>query len=103
MKFKHITGASGTSLQGYVEVTYATLKRVFGAPTCDGDGYKVDAEWLLKFADGTIATIYNYKDGKNYCGAKGTPKTKITNWHIGGNDQRAVYRVQEALEALELA
>jgi hypothetical protein len=87
---------NGTCLQGYVDVTYAKLKSKFGKPL-DGDGYKVDAEWVVKFKDGTVATIYNYKDGKNYCGKSGTPKTQITDWHIGGNSKRAVALVEAAL------
>ncbi len=74
----------GTSLQGYVEVSFKDLKRMFGEPT-DGDGYKVDAQWLVMTPSG-VGTVYNYKDGKNYCGRDGTPKTKITEWHIGGTN-----------------
>jgi hypothetical protein len=89
---------SGTSLQGYVNVTYATLKKVFGKEHGDGDGYKVDAEWMLQFSDGVVATIYNYKDGKNYCGRSGLAKSKITDWHVGGNSARAVANVEAMLE-----
>lgn len=72
-----------TSLVGEIAVDYATLKRFFGQPT-GSDGYKSDAEWEIEFEDGKVATIYNWKDGKNYNGKDGLPKTKITNWHIGG-------------------
>jgi hypothetical protein len=85
--------ANGTSLQGYIDCTYAKLKSKFGK-ALEGDGYKVDAEWIVKFKDGTVATIYNYKDGKNYCGASGLAKTKITDWHIGGASSRAVALVE---------
>jgi hypothetical protein len=74
---------NGTSLQGYIDVSYKELKRIFGKPT-DGDGYKVDAEWVVELSNGDVATIYNYKDGKNYNGSVGTPKTKIRGWHVGG-------------------
>lgn len=90
----------GTSLQGYVQCEYAVLKNLFGKPT-DGDGYKVDAEWLLKTPFG-YATIYNYKDGKNYCGTEGTPKTKITDWHIGGANKEVAILIQTAVEAYYL-
>ena len=90
---------NGTSLQGYVDVTYATLKKVFGKEHSDGDGYKVDAEWDLQFSDGVVATIYNYKDGKNYCGRSGLAKSKITEWHVGGTSKRAVANVEAMLEA----
>ena len=99
---------NGTSLQGYVNVTYAQLKRVFGQEHSTGDGYKVDAEWMLKFEDGTVATIYNYKAGKNYCGETGKAKTKITDWHVGGRNPRALALVEAVLggrdpHALKLA
>ena len=99
MKFKQATGSqvNGTHLQGYVKVTYAELKRVFGKEHCDGDGYKVDAEWMLEFDNGTVATIYNYKDGKNYCGRSGLAKSKITDWHVGGISKDAVKCVERAL------
>jgi hypothetical protein len=80
----------GTSLQGYIDISYSSLVNKFGAPTFpDGDGYKVDAEWVLTHL-GTVITIYNYKDGKNYLGGRGKKKEKIRNWHIGGRGERAV-------------
>lgn len=87
----------GTSLQGEILLTFAELKAAFGKPT-SGDGYKVDAQWILRDPEtGTLATIYNYKDGKNYLGSSGTPKTKITEWHIGGRDKQAVHLVYSLL------
>lgn len=102
MKFKTHNysriNSTGTSLVGYINISYAVLKKVFGSPTT-GDGYKVDAEWNILFADGTVATIYNYKDGKNYCGArKGTSKTKITNWHVGGKSDLALENIKLTLD-----
>lgn len=87
-----------SSFQGYVYTEYKTLCKVFGKPS-EGDGYKVDAEWLIRFENGTVATIYNYKNGKNYLGSNGTPKTKITEWHIGGFTTDAVDLVRKTLEA----
>jgi len=75
-----------SSLAGYVDVTYAKLVRLFGKPL-GGDGYKVDAEWEVEFEDGLRCCIYNYKNGKNYNGISGTPKTKITDWHIGSHHE----------------
>ena len=71
----------GTSLAGYVDVGYARLVEVFGEPN-EYDSYKTDAHWALRFEDGTIATIYNYKDGKNYLGEEGKAVADIRNWHI---------------------
>ena len=96
-----IDSVCGTSLQGYIYATYADLVAAFGEPHTNGDGYKVDAEWILQFADGTIATIYNYKDGKNYMGDDGEAVESITDWHVGGTSDRARHRVADALaEAL---
>ena len=89
--------ADGTSLQGHVTATYAELVDLFGKPT-DGDKQKVDAEWYVLFEDGTFATIYNYKDGKAYCGEAGKATESITDWHVGGIDAKSVARVQIAID-----
>lgn len=79
----------GTSLMGEIDCSYYLLKRLFGNP-CNGDGYKIDAQWCLRFPCGTIATIYNYKTGKNYNGKSGQATSRIRDWHIGGHDLKAV-------------
>ena len=86
----------GTHLVGEIDADYMELVELFGEPT-NGDGYKVDAEWTVKFKDGTIATIYNYKTGKNYNGAEGEETEKIRDWHIGGHDKNAYERVMEVI------
>ena len=75
-------GVGGTYLIGEVICSYDKLVEVFGEPL-EGD-YKTDAEWHLKFSDGQVATIYNWKNGKNYCGDDGIDVEEITTWHIGG-------------------
>ena len=82
----------GTSLMGYIEASYAKIVSIFGIPD-DGDGYKVDAKWGIKLTSGHIATIYNYKDGKNYNGEEGTDVELITDWHIGGNVREVVKEI----------
>lgn len=100
--FKMGGDANMTSLQGYVKTTYAKLVECFGKPTCDGDGYKVDAEWIITFADGVVATIYNYKDGRNYCGEEGLAVEDITEWHVGGHNGTGVEsRVKECLAGVK--
>ena len=79
---------NGTCLQGQIKASYGDLKKKFGQPT-NGDEYKTKAEWEIEFEDGTVATIYDWKDS--------TPLSKITDWHIGGDDQKAVRLVKEAL------
>jgi hypothetical protein len=81
----------GTSGQGCVVVTYATLVEAFGEPL-EGDGYKTDAEWVLE-AEGITATIYNWKNGRNYNGPQGGLDVEnIVRWNVGGYDQQA-YRL----------
>lgn len=87
----------GGHLIGYIDVTYARLVKEFGHPNSDGDGYKTDAEWNMRFSDGTIATIYNWKDGKNYLGRNGMKVENITDWHVGGEDSKALSYVKEVL------
>ena len=80
---------NGTCLQGSIKADYHNLEKLFGEPTI-GDGYKTDAEWEIEFEDGIVATIYNWKNGKNYNGENGIPITEITNWNVGGREQKAV-------------
>jgi hypothetical protein len=91
---------NGTSLQGHIQANYADLVQAFGEPT-NGDEYKVDAEWNIVFSDGTRASVYNWKDGINYCGESGTPTEQITDWHIGGFNQDSVYRVSGVLSLIK--
>jgi hypothetical protein len=80
-----------THLVGYIQCTYEDLVHLFGNPLEDGfDNYKSDAEWHLQLADGRIATIYNYKNGKNYCGALGMDAKDITKWHVGSKNASVI-------------
>jgi hypothetical protein len=76
--------STGTYFIGGVICSYDKLVEVFGKPM-EGS-YKTDAEWSLKFSDGEIATIYNWKNGRNYCGDDGMDVEEITTWHIGGRN-----------------
>jgi hypothetical protein len=88
---------NGTHGQGNVTAAYKELCSLFGKPTA-GDGYKVDAEWAVMFDDGTVATIYNWKNGKNYEGENGLPVEQIEYWNIGGMTSQAATNVQIALD-----
>jgi hypothetical protein len=87
-------GMSG--YRGAVDIAYKKLVEVFGEPEpCDG---KMDAHWTLLFPDKAIATIYNYKDGKNYLGSEGTATSRLRDWHIGGHrGNNVVNRVAKIL------
>ena len=88
----------GTSFKGYLFATFETLKKVFGAPS-EGDGYKIDAHWEVEFEDGTVATIYNWKNGVNYCGVEGQHLKHIVDWHIGGHSMNAEQEVKAAIRS----
>lgn len=92
-----VSATTGTCLQGEINCAYSDLVDLFGKPY-DGDGYKVDAEWVIRFDDGQIATIYNWKNGVNYLGNEGTPTEQITDWHIGGDERGVVNRIRILLD-----
>lgn len=91
----------GTSLQGYMDISYEELCKKLGKPNMEGDPYKVDAEWGIKFSDGTVATIYNYKTGRRYLGDEGLDVEDIRDWHIGGHNKSIVARVCKLLNTKE--
>ena len=74
-------GGHGGSLQGYIDITYKELVDAFGEPH-DTMGDKTLAEWFFK-DNGVPFTIYDYK---NY----GMDVHSIRDWHIGGEDSKAV-------------
>ena len=69
----HDISKVGTSLQGYVQCSYDDLVNTFGTPTIEGGmETKIEVEWNLTFYDPSkhfdevqIATIYNWKNGKD--------------------------------------
>ena len=86
----------GGHLLGGVDTSYKNIVAKFGKPNEKNDGYKTDAEWLI-MTDKGHATIYNYKDGKNYLGKEGLNKTDITEWHIGGENQEVADIINDYL------
>jgi hypothetical protein len=84
----------GTCLQGEIKCAYADLVAVFGEPNARGDEHKIDAEWVMTFTSfgfsREVATIYNYKTGRNYLGAEGRAVEDIADWHVGGANGSSV-------------
>ena len=80
--------ANGTSLQGYVETTLEVLEGRFGEGLGGGD--KTTREWVLEFSDGTVATIYDWKEY--------TTPTGMYSWHIGGKTKQAVWNAEAAIK-----
>jgi len=88
---------NGTHYLGLIDVDYNLLVSKFGEPSDSFDDYKSDAEWQIMFEGNSVATIYNWKDGKNYCGEDGIPVEQIKEWHIGGRDIRVNRWVKDYL------
>lgn len=85
-----------TGLRGYIDAGYDRLVKVFGEPI-EGE-YKTSAEWHIQFGDGIIATIYDYKTGKNYLGDEGLDAEDTRDWHVGGRTGKIVVdRIKELL------
>ena len=92
------TNVNGTHLQGYINASYDMLTEALGYPLEEGfDDMKSDAEWTIEFDDGAVATIYNWKNGKNYLGANGLNLCDMTQWNIGGRSEEVLARVQDLI------
>ena len=91
MKFTKNADTNGTYLQGYLPATFEDLEAVFGESAGAGD--KTTQEWSLKFADGTVATIYDWKEYD-------TPRG-LYKWHVGGASKQALVRVRQAFNELK--
>jgi hypothetical protein len=90
--------AHGTGLQARLHnLTYATIVDTFGEPSEHFDDYKSDAEGVIHFIDGLVATLYNYKNGRNYNGPDAPSKYDITTWNVGGNNHEVVLRLRQLL------
>ena len=89
----------GTHLVGYIECDYQTLVDCFGEPKPEHcDGYKTDVEWRV--AENSLSypiAIYNWKNGKNYCGRFGLPVKDITRWNVGGKNSSDVILIEQVL------
>lgn len=83
-----ISAANGTHLQGYVETTYDRLVELFGVGLGSGD--KTTQEWILEFSDGTVATVYDWKEYSTPLG--------MYSWHIGGTTKQAVWNAEAAIK-----
>tara|TARA_R110001592_G_scaffold71364_5_gene218227 strand:- start:153 stop:2051 length:1899 start_codon:yes stop_codon:yes gene_type:complete len=83
----------GTSRQGELDGYYKNeIEEVFGPPSWDQGSAddKVQVEWVIKFPDGTIATIYDYKQYN-------VDPEDIDYWSIGGRGPLAEYYVKKAM------
>lgn len=88
--------AMDTSYKGCLDVSFSTLVDIFGPPSI-ADEFKVDAQWLIKFEDGLVATIYNWKNGRNYRQQSGLDVEDIKDWNVGGKKEEVVDRINSIL------
>jgi len=88
MKYRRATHVElgGTSYKGTIHAPYDRLVRIFGEPTESKEKDKIQAEWLLKFEDGTVAAIYDWK-------MEGTPLQEIREWMVGGNSAKSLFYI----------
>ena len=92
MKFTNRANVNMTSSKGEFPITFSELVEIFGRPDVgpNADLDKSSCEWALKFEDGTIASIYDWKMGYH------TPMFEYA-WHIGGHSADAYDRVVECI------
>ena len=86
----------GSSLQGYIDATYQDIVNALGQPNCPVDEHKVDVEWAFKLDD-TVITIYNWKNGYNYCGESGMSVGLMNHRHVGGFNSDAEIAAHKAV------
>jgi len=88
---------SETHLQGYINTDYDTLVELFGEPFENDGEYKTDVEWEIKFEDGVISTIYNWKNGKNYLGNDGIDISEMSEFNVGGFEKKSLTNIEGLL------
>lgn len=91
---------AGTSRQGTAPFPYDRIVEVFGEP--DETSWDEDSAftWSIIFADGTVASLYDYKESSLYDERLPSPeqmKRDFLGWHIGGKGWPAVDLVIRAL------
>ena len=94
--FEDIDAFVGTSFHG--QTVYASvddLTKVCGEPYRGEIEDKVQYEWTMQTSDGTLFTIYDWKEYRHYW------KNEMIEWHIGATTGlNAIKGMQELQEAL---
>lgn len=91
MKFTRDENASpmGTSMMGEFPASCKALTALFGEPlnSCD----KVSTQWKFRGEDGSVVTLYEYKETAQYGDSRTTVKQfrarKSYDWHVGAKDR----------------
>ena len=84
-----------SSGRGSIDTDYFTLVGLFGRPEhiSNDPADKVRVEWSVKFDDGTVATIYDWKDP--------TPIHEVRDWHVGGFSPMALTHIASVVTLKE--
>lgn len=89
-----LISVTGTHLLTTINLPFHKITSALGDPirfnADEGDG-KVRIEWDIKFEDGEVATIYDWKEYNR------APED-VTDWHIGGHRFDVVQRVYDLLK-----
>ena len=95
MNFKvdHTANATGTYLQGKMELKYVDLVRLFGEPVKTTDD-KVSVEWTFVNEDGDVVTLYDWKS--NDLSFKESNKHHV--FHIGAKSLSVAWEFGHQLE-----
>ena len=89
------TRTQGTQLQGYLDITYQELFLTLGEPQTNKDNSL--AHWtILGSIQGSwiVATIYDQRTNRYV--------DRITDWNIGGYDQKALQLVRRAIDLAKI-
>lgn len=94
MKHARAKNVNGTSLRGRIIASRKKLIEIFGEPCMfePSTFEKVQIEWCLAFGDGTVATIYDWKQYGNI-----PPEDQEVEWNVGGKSIDAMDQVKDAL------
>lgn len=81
---------SGSFYVGQIDLSFLDIVRKLGPASAKSPDGKVKARWIIKFEDGTIASLYDWKSG--------TSIKDLSNWRIGGHSYLAMYYVYQIFE-----
>lgn len=76
-------GIGGTRRVGTLKASKKELRRHFGEPSTSYP--KSSAHWQVRFADGTVTTIYDYRESNRHA-----EDTETVEWSIGGQGEGSV-------------
>lgn len=100
--FKQTSIRQISGLMTYVEASYEELVALFGEPNGLGDLYKVSTQWVLIDEEKNVLTLYDYKQTDLYNRTlQSTPEfraMKSYDWHIGGTNRFAAFRLKGYIE-----